>query len=62
MIEHSDVLTKRGWVLLWRGGPGIAWKPVSEFMTFSERYGYRRTWCVFGLRWTFLRKRRPWDE
>ena len=47
---------KRGWFRMWRCGPGIEWKPISDHMLFSERYGYTRTWCAFGIRWTFLKR------
>lgn len=44
-----------GWVRVPRFGPGVAWKPAGYWRTFTERYGYQRSVCIFGIRLTFLR-------
>ena len=47
-----------GWVRLWRGGLGIAWKRAHLPMVYTERYGYHPTLLtVFGRRFRLLP---PW--
>ena len=43
-----------GWLRLWRGGPGVAWKPAGAPMNYSQRNGCVMSWCAFGRRWKFL--------
>jgi hypothetical protein len=40
-------MSGRGWLRLWSGGPGIAWKPAADPPLFSERNGYIR-WYLIG--------------
>ena len=52
MIWHSR--SGRGWIRLWRYGPGISWKPVANGLLFSQRHGIRRYVRLFGRYWTFI--------
>ncbi len=45
----------RHWLRFWRNGPGIAWKPASAPLLFSQRMGYTRTVVVAGWRFWWLR-------
>lgn len=42
------------WVRIYGYGPFISTKPRDDAL-FSERYGYRRVWYLFGLRFEWLR-------
>jgi hypothetical protein len=45
----------RWWMRLGRLGWGLAWKPVTDRMLFSERYGYERWYRVGGWKFHILR-------
>ena len=52
MIWHRR--QRRGWIRLWRYGPGLSWKPVEDGLLFSQRNGYQRYVRLGGQIWTFI--------
>lgn len=45
----------RHWLRLWRNGPGLAWKPASAEVLFSQRMGIDKTYVLFGWRFWVLK-------
>lgn len=58
----DPLVVRGGWLRLWYTsrslGPGINWKPASEPLLFSERYGCKRHITLFGWRFGYLEPER----
>lgn len=44
------------WLRFWRGGPGVAWKPATAELTFSQRLNITKSLVMFGWRFTWLKR------
>ena len=54
----SGLWARRGWFRVGRTGWGISWRPASDGLIFSERYGYAHTLRIGGMRLRVLRPAR----
>ncbi len=45
---------KTGWFRLFKYRYGIHWKHSNNRLTFSERYGHKKYWVLFGFRFKIL--------